>query len=73
MNVPPKKKSKFATMLASHSKAIADLQSLPSAIQEIKDLLGNSSQTGVQKQPVDVVDDTVQDLMNDNVQGKVFY
>jgi hypothetical protein len=60
-NEPPKKKSKMSLTLAQHSKAIAELQQLPSAIQEIKDLLTNGN---MNQSSVDVIGDTMSNLLN---------
>lgn len=59
---PPKPKKRKVSVLASHSKAIAEFQSLPNEIRQIKEIL-LGTQNNSQQKSVDVVDDTMQSLL----------
>ncbi|OXA54138.1 hypothetical protein Fcan01_10640 [Folsomia candida] len=59
---PPKPNKSWVSILASHLKAIAELQSLPNEIRQIKEILLGTQSNG-QRNSVGVVDDTMQSLL----------
>ncbi|XP_021956942.1 uncharacterized protein LOC110853005 [Folsomia candida] len=59
---PPKPNKSWVSNLASHLKAIAELQSLPNEVRQIKEILLGTQSNG-QRNSVGVVDDTMQSLL----------